>query len=130
MARYLKPPPLVSRVVNPVIATLGLKPALATRSRRTGRWRTIPVNVVELDGHRYLVSPRGATFWARNLGERPEAELRRRGRTERFRAVPVEPGARERVIAAYRARWDNEVRRYFEELPDPADHPVFRLEPA
>jgi hypothetical protein len=32
------------------------------------------------------------------------------------------------LIGAYLDRWGNQVRNQFEALPDPADHPVFRLE--
>jgi hypothetical protein len=33
-----------------------------------------------------------------------------------------------RLIAAYLARWGNQVRSQFDALPDPTDHPTFRLE--
>jgi hypothetical protein len=31
------------------------------------------------------------------------------------------------VIAAYRARWGRETKALWEQLPDPADHPVFEI---
>jgi hypothetical protein len=34
------------------------------------------------------------------------------------------------VITAYVARAGRTVEGYFRTLPDPADHPVFRVEPA
>jgi hypothetical protein len=34
------------------------------------------------------------------------------------------------VVAAYRAKLGPTVDRYFEEIPDPGDHPVFMLEDA
>jgi deazaflavin-dependent oxidoreductase (nitroreductase family) len=40
---------------------LGMIPTLAVRGRTSGEWRTVPVNVLELDGQRYLVAPRGDT---------------------------------------------------------------------
>jgi hypothetical protein len=46
---------------------LGITPALAVRSRTSGKWRTVPVNVLELAGQRYLIAPRGDTQWLRNL---------------------------------------------------------------
>jgi deazaflavin-dependent oxidoreductase (nitroreductase family) len=117
----------LGRVVNPLIMRLGLLPTLAVRGRRSGRWRTVPVHVLELDGVRYLVAPRGDTHWARNLRASGEGELRRRGRTERFRAIEVAVDERPPLIAAYLERWGREVKAVFEQLPDPADHPVFRL---
>jgi deazaflavin-dependent oxidoreductase (nitroreductase family) len=120
----------VGRIINPLVAAFGAKPALATRGRRSGAWRTVPVNVLETGGARYLVSTRGDAFWVRNLLQRPEAELRRRGRAEPVRAIPVPEADRPALIDAYLKRWSGEAARYFRDLPDPADHPVFRLEPA
>jgi hypothetical protein len=44
------------------------------------------------------------------------------------RAVELPVEERPPVIAAYRAKAGREVDRYFTQLPEPADHPVFRLE--
>jgi deazaflavin-dependent oxidoreductase (nitroreductase family) len=130
MATYMRPSYVVGRIVNPLVAALGAKPALATRGQRSGRWRTVPVNVLEHGGRRYLVSTRGESFWVRNLRRNPEAELRRLGRTEPVRAT-LEPEAEwPAFIAAYLERWRREAGTYFEQLPDPANHPVFELEPA
>jgi hypothetical protein len=41
--------------------------------------------------------------------------------------VPVEE--RSLILAAYQAKAGKTVQTYFRRLPDPADHPVFRLEP-
>jgi deazaflavin-dependent oxidoreductase (nitroreductase family) len=87
--RYLKPSWLVSRVVNPVLMRLGIVPTLAVRGRTSGEWRTVPVNVLELAGQRYLVAPRGDTQWVRNLRAAGRGELRRRGRIEGFRATEI-----------------------------------------
>jgi deazaflavin-dependent oxidoreductase (nitroreductase family) len=130
MTTYMRPPYVVGRIVNPLVAALGAKPALATRGHRSGRWRSVPVNVLESAGRRYLVSTRGEAFWVRNLRHDPQAELRRWGRTERVRATAVPEVARPALIAAYLERWHAEAGGYFERLPDPADHPVFELEPA
>jgi deazaflavin-dependent oxidoreductase (nitroreductase family) len=126
---YLKPGWLVSRVVNPMLMWLGIVPTLAVRGRTSGEWRTVPVNVVELAGQRYLVAPRGDTQWVRNLRDAGRGELRRRGRTEPFRSTELADAEKPRIIEAYLARWGYQVRPYFETLPDAADHPVFRIEP-
>ena len=83
--RYLKPGWMVSRLVNPLLMRLGIIPTLAVRGRTSGEWRTVPVNVLELAGQRYLVAPRGDTQWVRNLRATGRGELRRRGRIEPFR---------------------------------------------
>ncbi len=129
MSTYLRPPFLVGKIINPLVAAFGAKPALATRGRKSGRWRTVPVNVLEAGGARYLVSTRGDAFWVRNLLRDPRAELRRRGRAERLRATLVPEAERPALIQAYLERWSGEAGGYFEKLPDPADHPTFRLDP-
>src|SRR4051812_15393493 len=57
--RYLKPSWLISRVANPLLMRLRVVPTLRVRGRTTGQWRSVPVNVLELDGEQYLVSARG-----------------------------------------------------------------------
>jgi len=125
---YVPPNFFVSRVVNPVIMKLGLTPTLAVRGRRTGQWRVVPVMPIEHEGSRYLVAPRGNTEWSRNLRAAAAGELRRRGRKEAFRAVEVNGAEREHVVAAYRQKVGGVVRAEFQRLPEPADHPTFRME--
>ena len=79
---YVKPDWFTSRVLNPLLMRFGRVPGLAVRGRTSGRWRTVPVNVLELDGQRYLVAPRGETQWARNLRATGRGEIRWRSRTE------------------------------------------------
>ncbi len=104
---------------------VGLLPTLAVRGRRTGRWRTTPVNVLSVDGERYLVAPQGETDWVRNLRAAGVGELRRGSRVKRFRAVEVPAEQRPRILEAYRKRGGFQAKRQFQDLPDPADHPVF-----
>lgn len=126
---YLKPSWLISRVVNPILMRLGAVPTLWVRGRRTGHWRSVPVNVLELEGERYLVSARGETDWVRNLREAAgEGQLRYGRGTEPFRAVEVPDEEKPRILEAYLTRWGGQVKSQFEELPDLTDHPVFRIE--
>ena len=120
---------MISRVVNPLLMRLGAVPTLRVRGRKTGHWRSVPVNVLELDGERYLVAPRGETDWVRNLRAAGGGRLQHgRRRIEPFTAVEVPDEEKPRVIAAYVNRWGNQVKSQFDVLPEPADHPVFRLE--
>ena len=127
---YLKPGFVLSRVVNPLLTTFRLVPTLAVRGRSTGEWRTVPVNVLDLDGSRYLVAPRGDTNWVRNLRAAGTGELRTKHGTEAFRATEVGDANKQPIIDAYLARWGSQVKSQFAQLPDAADHPVFRIEPA
>jgi len=126
---YLRPSFFIRRIANPLARLFGAATTLALRRRRTGEWQTIPVNVLELDGGRYLVAVRGETEWVRNMRAAGGGELRHRSKSEPFRAEEIrEPDARARIIGAYLERWGRQVKTQFEKLPNPADHPVFRLE--
>jgi deazaflavin-dependent oxidoreductase (nitroreductase family) len=102
---------------------------LAVPGRRTGNEMRVPVIPVEHDGARYLVSTRGEADWVRNLRAAGRGELRGRGGPQAFRATEVPVEARPPVIEAYRRRAGRTVDGYWKRLPDPADHPVFRIEP-
>ena len=111
---------------------------LRVRGRRSGEWRTTPVNLLVHDGHRYLVAPRGETQWVRNLRVAGAGELRLGRRTERFQAVEVPVEERVEVLRAYLRRWKAEVGVFFGGVDADAsaqdiaaiapNHPVFRLE--
>lgn len=111
---------------------------LAVRGRRSGAWQVVPVNPLELDGARYLVAPRGATQWVRNLRAAGEAELRLGRGCERMRAVELADDDKPAVLRAYLARWLFEVKAFFPGLgPDASDaalravagrYPVFRVD--
>ena len=127
---YLRPGFFIRRIANPLVQLFGAATTLAVRGRRSGEWHTVPVNVLELDGDRYLVAPRGETQWVRNLRSAGCGELRRRATVEPFRVAEeiTQPDMRARIIGAYLDRWGRQVKAQFEQLPDAADHPVFRIE--
>lgn len=111
---------------------------LAVRGRKSGEWRTVPVNPLSLDGERYLLSPRGTTQWVRNLrAAGGDGELRIGRRTERFTADEVSDDDKPAVLRAYLRRWAWEVGVFFdgvsaaspeETLREIAPgYPVFRL---
>ena len=72
-ARYVKPKSAsnlfndtVGRLTKMGVSVYGSR-ILAVRGRKSGEWRTTPVNPLYLpDGTRYLVAPRGNTQWVRN----------------------------------------------------------------
>ena len=125
--RYLQPGRLVSRYLNPLMMKLGLASTLAVRGRTSGQWRTVPVNLLVLDGKGYLVSARGETDWVQNLRAAGGGEIRRGSQVQPFTATEIPNEQKPPLIQAYRDRWDYQVSAYFKSLPDPADHPVFEI---
>jgi deazaflavin-dependent oxidoreductase (nitroreductase family) len=121
-------PWLVKNVVNPLMLLTGGLPILAVRGRRSGKTFKTPINVLHIDGAHYLTSPRGETGWSRNLRATGDCELRINGTSRRYRATEVAPAERGPIIAAYLEKWGNRTRDQFEKLPDPVDHPTFRLD--
>lgn len=124
-----KTPWIISNVMNPIFKMVGALPVVSVRGRRTGKVYSTPINPVDLNGVKYLVSPRGETGWSRNLRAVGECSLREKGQERRYRASEVPPEQRGPMIAGYLERWGNQTRAQFEALPDPVDHPTFRLEP-
>ena len=110
---------------------------LAVRGRVSGEWRTTPVNLLTLDGERYLVAPRGNTQWVRNLRVAGGGELRVGGRAERFTATELADEDKPAVLREYLRRWRFEVGVFFQGVgADATDarlleiapgYPVFRI---
>lgn len=126
---YLRPGFFVRRVFNPIARMFGT-PSLVVIGRRSGREQAVPVNVLDFEGARYLVGIRGETEWVRNVRAADVLALRRRGKDERFSATELDDADKPRIIAAYLTTWGKQVNALFKQLPDPSDHPVFKLTPA
>jgi hypothetical protein len=90
--------------------------------------RTIPVMLVRLDGHDWLVSIFGETGWVRALRATGVVRLRRGRHTETFTAVEVDGEQSTAVVAQMRrqTRMNPLVRQA---LRAGHGHPVFRIEP-
>jgi deazaflavin-dependent oxidoreductase (nitroreductase family) len=110
---------------------------LRVRGRKSGQWRSNPVNVLTIDDKRYLVAPRGETEWVRNFRAAGEGELVLGRHPEPFRAEELGDDDKVDVLRAYLRRWKFEVGRFFDgvsaDSPDAElrriapEHPVFRI---
>jgi deazaflavin-dependent oxidoreductase (nitroreductase family) len=124
---YLKPGGSL-RAINWVLRKLKLTPVLVVVGRKSGNRQEVPVNVLEHEGTRYLISPRGETQWARNLRAAGQGELRTRKGTEAFEVTEItDEAAKPALIAAYREHWNSQTKKFWDELPNPADHPIFAI---
>ena len=143
-ARYIRPG-RVTAMFNSVVAGLtrvGLSVwgsrILGVRGRTSGELRTTPVNVLTLDGTRYLVSPRGVSQWVRNIRAAGAAELRLGRRVEPIRVVELGDDEKPAVLRPYLKRWKFEVGVFFEGVDASASdeklraiapgYPVFRIQ--
>ncbi len=110
---------------------------LGVRGRTSGEMRTTPVNLLTVDGVRYLVAPRGVTQWVRNIRVAGEAELRLGRRVEPIRVTELTEAEKPAILRAYLRRWKFEVGVFFDGVDASASdetlrqigpkHPVFRV---
>jgi deazaflavin-dependent oxidoreductase (nitroreductase family) len=87
---------------------------LRVQGRKSGEWRTTPVNLLTVDGQRYLVAPRGVTQWVRNLRAAGTGQLRVGRRVETFRAEEISDDVKPPILKEYVRRWKWEVGAFFE----------------
>ena len=130
------------RSVNALFGTLtrlGLgakyRHILTVRGRKTGKPRSTPVDVMEVDGDLWLVAPYGEVNWVRNVRSAGAVDLARGRSSEHYGIEEASPEQSIPVIREYirrvpvtRSYWacdadapDDEVAAQI-----PA-HPVFRL---
>jgi deazaflavin-dependent oxidoreductase (nitroreductase family) len=134
--RYVAPG-LATRLFNLLpmaLARLGVSVwgsrTLAVRGRTSGEWRTVPVNLLEHEGVRYLVAPRGETQWVRNLRVARTGELRLGPRREIFRATEITDAEKPSILRAYLRRWAFEVNQFFQGVgADASDAELLRIAP-
>jgi deazaflavin-dependent oxidoreductase (nitroreductase family) len=146
MAHYQQPDWFTKNVFNRTVAAftrLGISVwgsrVLRVRGRKSGEWRSSPVNLLTYEGNQYLVAPRGHTHWVRNLRVAGEGELLLGSKVQRFKAVEIPDEEKVSILRNYLKRWKFEVGMFFggvsadspeSELRRIApDHPVFRIEP-
>jgi deazaflavin-dependent oxidoreductase (nitroreductase family) len=144
--RYVKPGKstnvfneTVARLTRLGISVWGSR-VLYVRGRSTGELRSTPVNLLTVDGTRYLVAPRGVTQWVRNVrAANGEAQLRVGRRTEDVRLIELADEVKPALLRAYLKRWWFEVGVFFDGVNAKAPestlreiapgYPVFRVEP-
>jgi deazaflavin-dependent oxidoreductase (nitroreductase family) len=143
MARQYRLGP-VRRTVNAVVTPLvklGATPRntvlLTTTGRKSGKPRTTPVTLVDLDGERWLVSSYGNVGWVHNVRASPRVVLRWGKRADSFRAESVNAVRAGSVLGVYVRRVPITAPYFDARRSDPVEafaaeahrHPVFRLVP-
>ena len=128
---FLKPTP-VERLFNRAFGLLlrmgiGLKHnyLLEVRGRKSGRVYSTPVDVLDLDGRRFLVCGRGQSQWVRNAQAAGRVTLAKAGKRWGFTVRPVPDAEKAPIIKAFVERFKPTVQRYF---PVAAGAPVAEFE--
>ena len=112
---------------------------LQVRGRKSGKVYSTPIDLLEMNGKRFLVAPRGRTQWVRNAEAAGEVTLKRGKLQQRFRLRVLSDQEKPEVLKAYLDQFKREVQSYF---PVPAGssvetfrelvqrYPAFELIPA
>jgi deazaflavin-dependent oxidoreductase (nitroreductase family) len=141
---FLEPKPIekvFSRALGYLVG-LGIGPAymylLQVRGRKSGRLYETPVNMLDLEGKRYLVAPRGRTQWVRNAEATGEIALKKGRSRQSYRLRPIPDGEKPPLLKLYLERFITQVQRYFTVKAGSAaeafrevapNYPVFELLP-
>jgi deazaflavin-dependent oxidoreductase (nitroreductase family) len=86
---------------------------LQVRGRKSGKLYSTPINLLQLNGKRFLVAPRGRTQWVRNAEAAGEVTLKKGSRLLRFRLRPVAEAEKPEILKAYLDTFKREVQSYF-----------------
>lgn len=117
---------------------LGLKHnyLLQVRGRKSGKLHSTPIDLLEMDGKRFLVAPRGRTQWVRNTEAAGEVTLKKGGFRQSFQLRAISDAETPPLRKEYLDSFKTTVQRYF---PVPAgsdvqafasiaaNYPVFEL---
>ena len=142
-APAFRQPSAVERVFNRFFGLLvglglGLKHnyLLQVRGRKSGKLYSTPIDLLELNGRRFLVAPRGRTQWVRNAEAAGEIVLKKGSWRQNFNLRAIADTDKPPLLKAYLDSFKTTVQRYF---PVPAgseaqafvgvaaNYPVFEL---
>ena len=144
--RYLRPDWFTRNLFNPVVdrctrwgISLWGSRVLSVPGRVSGEMRSTPINVLEVEGRRFLVAARGETQWVRNVRAFGGCSLSVGRRREDVRLAELPDHDKPAVLRPYLQRWKWEVGQFFDGVgPDSTDaellaiasnHPVFEIHP-
>jgi deazaflavin-dependent oxidoreductase (nitroreductase family) len=141
---FLEPKP-IEKIFNRAfgyLVGLGIGPGymyvLQVRGRKSGRLYETPVNMLDVDGKRYLVAPRGRTQWVRNAEATGEITLKKGRSRQRYRLRPIPDEEKPPLLKLYLESFVTAVQRYFSVKAGSApeafrevapNYPVFELLP-
>lgn len=111
---------LFNRVFG-LLAGFGFAPSfiylLEVRGRKSGKLYSTAVNLMELNGKHFLVSPRGRTQWVRNAEAAGEVILKR-GARRKYRLRALADSEKPEVLKTYLNRYKSAVGKFFPVKPE------------
>src|ERR1044071_1586335 len=132
---------MINRVIG-LLPRIGIGPRymvlLQVRGRKSGRIYSTPVNLLDLNGRRYLVAPRGDTQWSRNAAASGDVPLVRGRSRETVKVKPMADANKPAILKAYLDQYASAVQQYFPVAagsplaafaPLAANYPVFDISP-
>ena len=121
-------PTVVERVFNRIFGfVVGLgwgfsyNYLLQVRGRKSGKVYSTPIDLLEKNGKRFLVAPRGRAQWVRNAEAAGEVTLKKGKLQQKFGLRALSDAEKPEILKAYLDQFKREVQTYF---PVPAGSPV------
>jgi len=94
---------------------------LQVRGRKSGKIYSTPIDLLEIDGKRFLVAPRGRAQWVRNAEAAGEVTLKKGSQRNKFGLRTLSDQEKPAILKAYLDQFKREVQGYF---PVPAGSPL------
>lgn len=90
------------------------------RGRKSGKLYSTPIDLLVIEGKRFLVAPRGRTQWVRNAEVAGEVTLKKGKYNRRFSIRTLPDSEKPPILKSYLESFKTAVQRYF---PVPAGSP-------
>ena len=94
---------------------------LQVRGRKSGKIYSTPIDLLQIDGKRFLVAPRGRAQWVRNAEAAGEVTLKKGSQRNKFGLRTLSDQEKPAILKAYLDQFKREVQGYF---PVAAGSPV------
>ena len=86
---------------------------LQVRGRKSGKIYSTPIDLLEIDGKRFLVAPRGRAQWVRNAESAGEVMLKKGSKRQEFGLRALPDAEKPVILKTYLDTFKREVQGYF-----------------
>jgi deazaflavin-dependent oxidoreductase (nitroreductase family) len=86
---------------------------LQVRGRKSGKIYSTPIDLLERNGKKFLVAPRGRTQWVRNAEAAGQVILKRGSSRQTFQLREIPDDEKPEILKAYLDTFKNQVQTYF-----------------